>query len=268
MSVVNVTPDSFSDGGRYLDADTAVARGVAQHHEGADLVDVGGESTRPGAERVSVDVELKRVLPVIEQLCSAGVVVSVDTMRAEVARQSIAVGATLVNDVSGGLADPEMLPFIASTSAPCILMHWRGHSVHMSSRADYPTGVVREVTSELAGRVECAVGAGVDERRIILDPGLGFAKNPTHNWELLRRIDSLTTLGLPLVVGASRKRFLGELLADSDGNQRPLVERDDATAAVSALAAAAGVWGVRVHDARSSLDAVRVAAAWSEGDGT
>jgi dihydropteroate synthase len=261
MAVVNTTPDSFSDGGRFADPADAVRHGLAQASRGADVVDVGGESTRPGASRVTVAEELARVLPVVVGLTEAGVPVSVDTMRAEVAAQAVAAGAVLVNDVSGGMADPEMLPFLAGVTVPVVLMHWRGHSSEMMSRTGY-TDVVADVRDEVAERVAAAVTTGVAEERIVVDPGIGFAKEPSDNWPLLARLDALQELGRPVLVGASRKRFLGEVLADADG-PRPVDRRDDATAAVSALAAAAGAWCVRVHDAAASADAVRVAAAWT-----
>lgn len=264
MAVLNVTPDSFSDGGQFLDADLAVERASRQVALGADLIDVGGESTRPGADRVPVDVELDRVVPVVEALASSGVTVSIDTMRAEVARAALDAGAALVNDVSGGLADPGMLPTMAAAGVPVVLMHWRGHSRTMDERAVYPRGVVAEVVDELSARAAAAVSAGVGADRIVLDPGLGFAKEPHHNWQLLHGLDALLALGHPVLVGASRKRFLGALLADG-GDPRPVAERDDATLAVSALAAAAGTWCVRVHDARGNVDAVRVARAWCGG---
>lgn len=265
MSVLNVTPDSFSDGGEFLDTSVAIAHGLAQHASGADIVDVGGESTRPGAARIGTDVELARVLPVVDALARAGVVVSIDTMRSEVARQAVAHGALLVNDVSGGLADPQMFAVLADSDVPVVLMHWRGHSADMQSRASYPSGVVTEVCGELQSRLSAALAAGVDRERVILDPGLGFAKEPGHNWELLRGLDRLSALGRPLLVGASRKRFLGELLADKTGDPRDLRGRDDATLAITALAAQAGAWCVRVHDAGSNVDAVRVVAAWHGG---
>jgi dihydropteroate synthase len=264
MGVLNVTPDSFSDGGRFLDRDGAVAHGVALHRAGADLVDVGGESTRPGAERVAAEIESQRVLPVIRDLVGHGVPVSIDTTRAGVAEAAIEAGAGVVNDVSGGLADPCMAATVAAAGVPWILMHWRGHSSRMNELAGYED-VIGEVRSELVARVDAAVLAGVDPGRLVLDPGLGFAKTAAHNWALLRRLDVLTALGFPVLVGASRKRFLGELLADDDGTLRPLSGRDQATAAVSALAARAGAWGVRVHDVAASLDAVAVAAAWELG---
>lgn len=262
MGVLNVTPDSFSDGGRYLSLDGALAHGIAMWESGADLVDVGGESTRPGATRVDPDTEIARVLPVISGLASSGVAVSVDTTRARVAEAALDAGARLVNDVSGGLADPAMARFVASADVPWILMHWRGHSADMDSLATY-ADVVTDVRDELCARVDAAVAAGVDPSALVLDPGLGFAKRGEHNWALLRRLDVLRELGFPVLVGASRKRFLGTLLASKDGAPRPPDGREDATAAISALVAAAGAWGVRVHDVPRSLDAVAVAVAMS-----
>jgi dihydropteroate synthase len=261
VGVLNVTPDSFSDGGRFLDRDHAIAHAVAMHAAGADLVDVGGESTRPGAGRIEPDVERERVLPVIRELVAEGVPVSVDTTRAVVAEAAIEAGATVVNDVSGGLADPAMAKVVATARLPWILMHWRGHSDRMNELARYDD-VVAEVRAELVARADAAVGAGVDADRLVLDPGLGFAKTAAHNWALLHHLDVLLDLGFPVLVGASRKRFLGQLLADAGGAPRPLGGRDAATAAVSALAAQAGAWGVRVHDVASSIDAVAVGAAW------
>ena len=261
MAVLNVTPDSFSDGGQFLGLDAAVERAVQQYRLGADLVDVGGESTRPGAERVPVEEELARVVPVVKALAAEGIAVSVDTMRATVAEASLDAGAVLINDVSGGLADPQMLPFAAQAGVPIVLMHWRGHSRLMESRAHYPRGVVAEVVAELRARREAAEAAGVAVDRIVLDPGLGFAKDAEHNWSLLRHLPELVALGQPVLVGASRKRFLGGLL-QSDEVPRAVTERDDATLAVSALAASAGAWCVRVHDGRGNVDAVRVAQAW------
>ena len=263
MAVLNVTPDSFSDGGRFLDADSAIDRAMAQWELEADLVDVGGESTRPGADRVPVHEELARVVPVVKALAADGVAVSIDTMRAEVAAAALEAGAVLVNDVSGGLADPGMLSVVADSGVPVVLMHWRGHSRDMQSRARYRRGVVAEVLDELQQRRDDAVARGVAPEQIALDPGLGFAKEPSHNWELLRHLDQLIALGHPVLVGASRKRFLGELLQEGDSD-RPVEQRDDATLAVTALAAAAGTWCVRVHDARGNVDAVRVAKAWGQ----
>jgi dihydropteroate synthase len=261
MGILNVTPDSFSDGGRWLDRDQAVAHGVAMRDAGADLVDIGGESTRPGAPRVEPETELARVLPVVRELVAAGVCVSIDTTRAAVAEAAVEAGATVVNDVSGGLADPTMAKAIAAAQVPWILMHWRGHSDRMNALAQYGD-VVTDVRDELSARVDTAVAAGVEPSRLVLDPGLGFAKTAEHNWALLRRLDVLVELGFPVLVGASRKRFLGSLLADERGEPRPTSGRDVATAAVSALAAQRGAWGVRVHDVTGTLDAVRVAAAW------
>lgn len=259
MGVLNVTPDSFSDGGLYAGPDAAVAHGVALRDEGADLVDVGGESTRPGAERVDARTERERVVPVIAALTAAGVPTSIDTTRAEVAAAALDAGAVLVNDVSGGLADLEMAPLVASAGCPYVVMHWRGHSREMNALARYDD-VVAEVATELAERVEAARAAGVAAERVILDPGLGFAKNAEHNWALTRRLDVLVGTGHPVLFAASRKSYLGRLLAEPDGTPRPVAGRAAATLATSVLAVAAGVWGVRVHEVRATRDAIKV---WS-----
>src|SRR5499427_5404118 len=266
MGVVNVTPDSFSDGGAWFGADAAIARGRQLAAEGADLVDVGGESTRPGAQRITADEELRRVIPVITGLARENVPVSVDTMRAEVAHAALGAGASLVNDVSGGLADPDMPRLVAGAGVPYVVMHWRGHSHQMEERAVY-ADVVTEVCEELRRRVDAVVAEGVDPSMIVVDPGLGFAKQPEHNWALLVNLARLATLdgagqAFPVLVGASRKRFLGRLLAGPDGAPRPFAGCDDATVAVTALAAAAGAWCSRVHEVPGNSDAVRVAAAW------
>ena len=261
MGVLNVTPDSFSDGGRYLGLDQALEHAREMWVRGADLIDVGGESTRPGASRVDAATELQRVLPVIKTLAAEGVALSVDTTRAAVAAAALEAGAHIVNDVSGGLADPDMARVVAGAGVPWVLMHWRGHSKDMQALAEYED-VVADVRAELLSRVDAALAAGVAESAIVLDPGLGFAKNAEHDWALLRGLDSLLSLGFPVLVGASRKRFLGRLLSEKDGTPRPPDGREDATAAISALAAAAGAWGVRVHEVGASLDAVAVAAAW------
>jgi dihydropteroate synthase len=263
MAVVNVTPDSFSDGGDLLDPDVAVRHGLGQLQAGADLLDVGGESTRPGAARVPAEEELRRVLPVVRGLAQAGAVVSVDTTRAAVAEAALEAGAQLVNDVSGGLADPAMLPLVASAEVPYVVMHWRGPSADMQARARYDD-VVADVCTELRSRLDAAEAAGVDLQRVLVDPGLGFAKTAEDGWALLRALPRLTALGCPLLVGASRKAFLGALLAGPDGTPRPPKERDAATAAVTVVAAQAGAWAVRVHDAAASADAVRVVAALQE----
>jgi dihydropteroate synthase len=262
MGVLNITPDSFSDGGRYADLDAALSHGLSIRASGADLVDVGGESTRPGADRVEAAQEAARVLPAIRALAAAGVPVSVDTTRASVAAAAIEAGAVVVNDVSGGLADPDMAKVVAAAEVPWVLMHWRGHSRDMQQLASY-RDVVAEVVGELAERVDAAVAAGVDPRRLVLDPGLGFAKTAAHNWALLARLDALHALGLPVLVAASRKSFLGRLLAGPDGAPRPVDEREHATVATTVLAALAGVWGVRVHEVRPSLDALQVVAAYT-----
>ena len=271
MGVLNVTPDSFSDGGLHLDPGRARAHGLRLVEEGADLVDVGGESTRPGAARPSEDEERERVLPVVTALAAAGVRVSVDTMRASVAVAAVEAGAVVVNDVSGGAADPAMLPAVARSGVPYVLMHWRGHSATMQQRTTY-ADVVTDVLGELRGRLVAAAEAGIDPARTVVDPGIGFAKTAEHNWELLGRLGELHALGRPVLVATSRKRFLGELLAGGDGGGdggglRPPVERDDATTATSALAAANGAWCVRVHAVRPSADAVRVALRWGGGGG-
>lgn len=263
MGILNVTTDSFSDGGEFIAVDAAVRHGLDLHAEGADIVDVGGESTRPGAARVDPQAELDRVLPVIGQLSEAGVAVSIDTMRAEVAVAAVAAGAVLVNDVSGGLADPDMLPAVAGLDVGYVAMHWRGHSDLMADLAHY-TDVVADVRAELADRLEAAVAAGIDADRVVLDPGLGFAKTAAHNWALLQHLDELATLGRPLLVGASRKRFLGELLAGPDG-PRPPKERDDAGVAITTLLAAGGIWGVRTHTVRPHRDAIAVATRLTPG---
>jgi dihydropteroate synthase len=266
MGVVNVTPDSFSDGGAWFGAEAAIGRGRELAAQGADIVDVGGESTRPGAQRITADEELRRVIPVITGLAGEGVPVSVDTMRAEVAAAALDAGASLVNDVSGGLADPDMPRLVAQAGVPYVVMHWRGHSHQMQDRAVY-ADVVGEVCEELRRRIDAVTAEGVDPSMIVVDPGLGFAKLPEHNWALLVNLDRLSSLGgaghaFPVLVGASRKRFLGRLLAAPDGTPRSFTGSDDATIAVTALAAAAGAWCARVHEVPANSDAVRVAEAW------
>ncbi|WP_329196195.1 MULTISPECIES: dihydropteroate synthase [unclassified Streptomyces] len=261
MGVVNVTPDSFSDGGRWFDTTAAVKRGLDLVAQGADLVDVGGESTRPGASRVDAEEELRRVVPVVRGLAAEGIVVSVDTMRAEVAAQAVAAGARLVNDVSGGLADPGMIPAVAAAEVPFVVMHWRGFSAGMNSLAVYGD-VLAEVTAELRDRIDAVIAGGIAPERLVVDPGLGFAKNAEHDLALVAHLRELRELGFPLLVAASRKRFLGRVLAGPGGGTPPPArERDAATAAVSAIAAHQGAWAVRVHEVRASADAVRVARA-------
>lgn len=274
MGVINVTSDSFSDGGRYLNLDAALAHGQDLIDAGADIIDVGGESTRPGAIRIDPEIEARRVAPVIRGLTELApqVAISVDTMRASVAAAAIEAGAHIVNDVSGGRADPDMGAVVADAGVPWILMHWRpvepgegrdGFTHALDDIGGY-RDVVAEVSGELLAQVDAATAAGVDPSSIILDPGLGFAKAPEHNWALLHALPTLVGLGFPVLVGASRKRFLGGLLA-RDGVDRVPAGRDVATAAISTLSAAAGAWGVRVHNVGASRDAVAVATAWASG---
>lgn len=268
MGVLNVTADSFSDGGRHLVYSDAVAHARRMVADGADLIDVGGESTRPGSLRVDASDEERRVLPLVRALRADEVPVSVDTMRARVAASALADGAAIINDVSGGLADPDMLGVVAEHRAPVILMHWVSpddYRAGAGGRADYGGDVVASVRDHLRRRADAALAAGIDSARIVLDPGLGFAKNAQDNWALLHGLDQLTGLGFPVLVAASRKRFIGSLLHDAEGRAREVSGRDAATAAITAISAAAGAWGVRVHDVAPSADAVRVAAAWTSG---
>ncbi|MBC7560880.1 MAG: dihydropteroate synthase [Dermatophilaceae bacterium] len=260
MGVLNVTPDSFSDGGRWFTPGAAVAHGMHLLEQGADILDVGGESTRPGADRPIEEEELDRVIPVIRELARAGARVSVDTMRASVAAQAVEAGAVIVNDVSGGLADPQMAGVVASAGVPFVVMHWRGHSELMQDRTSYDDVVV-DVCRALSERVSDLCARGVARDQLILDPGLGFAKLAGHNWSLLAHLDALQSLGFPVLVGTSRKAFLGRLGIPEGGEPRPPAQRDVATAATTVIAALAGVWGVRVHDVASSIDALRVVAA-------
>jgi dihydropteroate synthase len=257
VGVVNVTPDSFSDGGQWFEPEAAIAHGRALLADGADIVDVGGESTRPGAERPPVAEELRRVLPVVEALAADGAIVSIDTTRARVAAEALSCGAALVNDVSGGLADPDLVSVAVDASCPYLAMHWRGHSTDMQSRAVYDD-VVAEVCAELAERRDALLSGGIAADRLVLDPGLGFAKLATHNWTLLAHLDALVALGQPLLVGASRKAFLGRIGVPEGATPRPPLERDASTAATSLIGALAGVWGVRVHDVAGTRDALAV----------
>jgi dihydropteroate synthase len=265
MGVVNVTDDSFSDGGLFLDRDRAVAHGLALAAEGATIVDVGGESTRPGATRIDPAVETSRVLPVVKQLAEQGITVSIDTMHATVAQAALECGARIVNDVSGGRADPGMAPLLADAKVPWVLMHWRSVGAVRPHDAPEYRDVVTEVRDELLESVDAAVAAGVDPDNVIIDPGLGFAKTAEHNWTLLRALPEFVGTGIPVLVGASRKRFLGTLLAGPDGEPRPPDGRETATAVISALAGLHGAWGVRVHDVRATVDAIKVLEAWSNG---
>jgi dihydropteroate synthase len=257
IGVLNVTPDSFSDGGRYDSFDAAVHHAMSLMDDGASIIDIGGESTRPGAQRVDAVTEIDRVVPVIRELSAHNVPTSIDTTRAAVAAAAIEAGAAMVNDVSGGLADPAMTKVVADAGCPYVIMHWRGHSADMQSLAVYDD-VVAEVRAELRERVDEAVAAGVRPEQIILDPGIGFAKRAEHNWALTRDLPALLELGFPVLFAASRKSYLGLLLKDADGNPRPVDQREAATLATSVLAIAAGAWGVRVHDVRSTVDAMKV----------
>jgi len=264
MGVLNVTPDSFSDGGRYLELDSALKHARQLVADGADLVDVGGESTRPGATRPTPEEEAERVLPVVRALAAEGVTVSVDTMRASVAQAAVEAGAVLVNDVSGGRADPDMLPVVARLGTAYVVMHWRAHSARMQQHADYED-VVGEVVAELRVQLDAAVAAGIDPARVAVDPGIGFSKTAEQNWDVLAGVDRVHGLGHPVLVATSRKRFLGALLADGEGRLRPPALREDATTATSALAAFTGAWCIRTHSVRPTLDAVLVARRWAGG---
>ncbi|MEE1621404.1 dihydropteroate synthase [Zafaria sp. Z1313] len=265
MGILNVTQDSFSDGGKYVKADDAINHGLRMFYAGADIIDVGGESTRPGADFVDPAEEQGRILPVIKALVKAGALVSVDTMHTSTARAALDAGAQIVNDVSGLTHEPDMPALIAERKVPYVLMHRRGDAQSMSTEADYQD-VVAEVVAELRELRDRFVAAGVDPKHIIVDPGLGFAKDHAHNWALLAGLDELRGLGHPVLVGTSRKRFLGALLSEAGKPAAP-AERDTATAATSALAAASGAWGVRVHDVEGTLDAVKVATAWGSAGG-
>ena len=244
MGILNVTPDSFADGGRHNDFEAAVHHGHEMLAEGVDIIDIGGESTKPGVERVSEEEELARVIPVIEELAKTGVRISIDTMRASTARAAISAGAQIINDVSGGLADPEMLPTAAQLGVPYIAMHWRGHSKDMNSRAVYGD-VVKDVIAELQERVNAALDAGITKGNLILDPGIGFAKEAHHNWEIIDSIDQFVALGYPVLVGGSRKRFLGGDNPD---------EREAATIELTKRLSTSGIWGVRVHSVKAHKD--------------
>ena len=253
MGILNITPDSFADGGRFESFDAALTRGLEMLSEGVDIIDVGGESTRPGSHSISADEELRRVMPVIEALAIKGAVISIDTKRANTARMAISAGAHIVNDVSAGLADPEMLSMVASLGCPYIAMHTRGESADMQLRAEYDD-VVGEVVTELQARVGASLAAGIAAENLILDPGIGFAKESEHNWKILNHLDAFTSIGYPILIGASRKRFLGKLVEAEKTD-----ERESATIALTALLAKKGIWGVRVHSVKPHRDAISVA---------
>jgi dihydropteroate synthase len=246
MGILNLTPDSFADGGRHNSFEAGVARGVEMIAEGVDIIDIGGESTRPGADRVSAEEEQARVLPVITELAKHGVKISIDTMRADTAEKAVQAGAAIINDVSGGLSDPAMFATVKKLGVPYILMHWRGESKDMNSRAIY-TDVVTDVISEINSQIDAALDAGINKSQIIIDPGLGFAKDAEHNWEILRNLKAFTSMGYPVLIGASRKRFLGGDNPD---------EREAATIELTKTLVPQGIWGVRVHSVKPHVDVI------------
>jgi dihydropteroate synthase len=246
MGILNLTPDSFADGGRHNSFDAGVARGIEMIAEGVDIIDIGGESTRPGADRVSAEEEQARVLPVIAELSKHGVKISIDTMRADTAEKAVQAGAAIINDVSGGLSDPAMFATVKKLGVPYILMHWRGESKEMNSRAIYKD-VVNDVISEINSQIEAAIDAGINKSQIIIDPGLGFAKDAEHNWEILRNLKQFTSMGYPVLIGASRKRFLGGDNPD---------EREAATIELTKTLVPQGIWGVRVHSVKPHVDVI------------
>ena len=246
MGILNLTPDSFADGGRHNSFEAGVARGLEMIAEGVDIIDIGGESTRPGADRVSAEEEQARVLPVIAELSKYGVKISIDTMRADTAEKAMQAGAAIINDVSGGLSDPAMFATVKKLGVPYILMHWRGESKDMNSRAIY-TDVVIDVMSEINSQINAALEAGINKSQIIIDPGLGFAKDAEHNWEILRNLKSFTSMGYPVLIGASRKRFLGGDNPD---------EREAATIELTKTLVPQGIWGVRVHSVKPHVDVI------------
>jgi len=246
MGILNLTPDSFADGGRHNSFEAGVARGLEMIAEGVDVIDIGGESTRPGAERVSATEEQERVLPVIAELAKSGVKISIDTMRADTAEKAVHAGAVIINDVSGGLSDPAMFATVKKLGVPYILMHWRGESKDMNSRAIYKD-VVTDVISELNSQIDAALDAGINKAQIIIDPGLGFAKDAEHNWEILRNLKAFTSMGYPVLIGASRKRFLGGDNPD---------EREAATIELTRTLVPQGIWGVRVHSVKPHVDVI------------
>ena len=247
MGILNVTPDSFADGGLHYETDLAIARGYEMVEEGVDIIDIGGESTRPGADRVSEEEEQARVLPVVLALAETKVDISIDTMRARTARLAVAAGASIVNDVSGGAADPLMFATVAELGCKYTLMHWRGHSKDMNSKAIYGD-VVEDVIAEVTIQLGKALAAGIQKENIILDPGIGFAKDPEHNWEILNRIEEFVALGYPVLIGHSRKRFLGGDSPDS---------REEATVAVTQSLVGKGIWAVRVHGVRANVEVAK-----------
>ena len=247
MGILNVTPDSFADGGKHFTLEHAISHGLSMIEDGVDIIDVGGESTRPGAERVSEEEEERRVIPVIAGLAGQGVEISVDTMRASIAKQAVEAGASIVNDVSGGQADPLMFSTVAQLKCKYTLMHWRGHSKDMNSHAQYGD-VVEDVIDEITIQLDKALAAGIARENIILDPGLGFSKDSEHNWEILNRIDEFVALGYPVLIGHSRKRFIGGATPD---------DREEGTLAISKSLVGKGIWAVRVHSVAAHVNLVK-----------
>lgn len=269
MGILNITPDSFSDGGQWTDLDAALQHAREMVAQGADIIDIGGESTRPGAQRVTAEEELARVLPVVKELSAEGIAVSVDTMRASVAAATAAAGAALINDVSGGEADPQMRHVVAEANLPYCIMHWQTDRFGDAAGTSYEGTIAQQVKTDLCTLVDKALAAGVATQNIVLDPGLGFAKTRDQDWELLHQLPLLNDLGYPVLIGASRKRFLGELLAyaipQQAGEPPAPPARDAATAAISLLSAQQQAWCVRVHDVPSTVSALAVAHAWESG---
>jgi dihydropteroate synthase len=266
MGVLNITPDSFSDGNLYSSVDAALDHARLLAISGADIIDIGGESTRPGAERITVEEEQTRVLPAIKRIVEAdlGVRLSIDTMNAATAREAVALGVSIINDVSGGLADPGMFSVAAETKATLVISHWRGHSNIMNTLNSYQDVAV-EVAQELQLRVDAAVLSGVSRENIVIDPGLGFAKDMKQNWQLVARLDEIEKLGLPVLVGASRKRFIAGALDEVEPNTVSMERRDVATAVLTALLMQRKLWGVRVHNVLSTVDAISIVGALHEG---
>ena len=263
MGVLNVTPDSFSDGGQFSVEEDAVNHARLLIAAGSNIIDIGGESTRPGAERISIDEEQRRVIAVIQRVAAepsfidSGARISIDTMNSQTAKAAVAAGAQIINDVSGGLADKEMFAVAAETGAILVISHWRGFSDRMDTLNEYQD-IARDVAAELSTQVEVAIVAGVKRENIVIDPGLGFAKDMQQNWKLVARLDELEKLGLPILVGASRKRFIAGMLEPDEAGEVSNSRRDLATAVLTALLLQRKLWGIRVHNVLATTDAIDV----------